>query len=455
MARSLADLVPKELLDRARKGIDLVDGVSRVRILGHYDPDGTTSAAVLARAMLRAGKAFHASTSTVIDDDLVKRLKEESNELVIMSDMGSGQLDRVEGLPCPAIVLDHHAPLRDSEKVVHVNPALFGIDGTREACGSTTTWLFTLALDERNWDLAGVAMAGAIGDMQHLGGFSGLNGALFDEAVARNVLSRERGLALITAPVEEALVRCVIPYFVGISGRPEGARKLLVELKIDPTVPVNELVPEERRRLTSLLATILLKQGADAEAVGALVKERYWAANDGVYADELSAYVDGCARLGYEGLGLSLCLGDKEAFARAEAIRKEFDDRLLAYLHKLEADGPFTKKHIQFFYTDEPTLAGSVAQIAMNYFLDPSKPTLGLSVMEKTTKVSARATKALVARGLDLAVALRQAAAEVGGDGGGHNIASGASVPKGKEEKILTLVDEIVGRQLAPKPAEP
>ncbi|TLZ62663.1 MAG: hypothetical protein E6K13_05420, partial [Methanobacteriota archaeon] len=82
MARSLAELVPKELLDRVRKGVDLVSGVSRVRILGHYDPDGTTSAAILARAMVRAGKAFHASTSTVIDKDLAARLAGESNELV-------------------------------------------------------------------------------------------------------------------------------------------------------------------------------------------------------------------------------------------------------------------------------------------------------------------------------------------------------------------------------------
>ena len=452
MARSLADLVPKELLDRVHRGVALVEGVTHVRILGHYDPDGTTSAAVLARAMTRAGKAFHASTSTVIDERLVARLKEETNELVILSDMGSNQLDRVEGLPCPAIVLDHHAPPRDSEKVVHVNPALFGIDGTREACGATTTWLLALAMDERNWDLAGVAMAGAIGDMQHLGGFAGMNAALFEEALARKVLSRERGLALVSAPVGEALARCIVPYFVGVSGRPEGGRRFLEELKIDPQVPLAELVPEERRRLTSALALQLLKQGADAEAVEALVKERYWATPDDVFTDDLSAYVDGCARLGYEGLGLSLCLGDKEAFARAEAIRKEFDDRLFAYLHKLEAEGPFAKKHIQFFYTDEASLAGSVAQIGMNYFLDPLKPTLGLSVMDRSTKVSARATKPLVARGLDLAVALREAAREVGGEGGGHNIASGATVPKGKEEKFLTLVDETVGRQLAPKP---
>ncbi len=451
MAKGLADLVPKPLLERAERGVRLVERVNRVRILGHYDPDGTTSVALLARAMLRAGRAFHASTSTVVDDALVKRVSEEGNELVIVSDMGSGQLDRIESLACPAIVLDHHAPLRDSEAVVHVNPYLVGIDGTREACGATTTWLLALAMDERNWDLAGIAMAGAIGDMQHLGGFSGLNAALFDEAVARGVLTRERGLALPTAPVEEALARSVAPYFVGISGRIEGARKLLADLRIDPQTPLGGLAVDDRRRLTSVLATILLKQGAHAEAVEALVKDKFWDLSDGVYADELSAYVDGCARLGHEGLGLALCLGDKEAFSRAEEIRKRFDDRLFEYLRKLETEGPFTRKHIQFFYTDEATLAGSVAQIGMNYFLDPAKPTLGLSVMAKNTKASARATKPLVAAGLDLAVALRTAAAEVDGDGGGHNIASGATIPKGKEEKFLAKVDEIVGQQLAPK----
>ncbi len=453
MAAGLADLVPKDLLERVQRGAALVERVRRVRILGHYDPDGTTATALLARAALRAGKVFHASTTTVVDEAAVKRVNEEGNELVIVSDMGSAQLPLIETLSCPAIVLDHHKPLGDSEAVVHVNPAAHGFDGTRGACGATTSWLLALALDERNWDLAGVAIAGAIGDMQHLGGFSGLNKALFDEALARKVVSAERALALVTAPVDEALARSVSPYFVGISGRVEGARKLLAEMKIDATVPLNELVPEERHRLTSVLATLLLKQGAGAEAVESLVKEKFWSVPDGVYADELSAYVDGCARLGHEGLGIALCLGDKEAFSRAEDIRKKFDDRLLTYLRKLEADGPFTKDHLQFFYTDEATLAGSVAGIGMRFFLDQGRPTLGLSVLDKITRVSGRGTKELVGKGLDLAVAMREAASEVGGDGGGHDIASGATIPKGTEDKFLGLVDERVGRQLAPKPA--
>ena len=175
MAARLEDLAPAGLVDRARRAADLVDGVSRARVFCHYDPDGTTSAAILARALVRRGKRFHATMSHAFDRGALERLAQEENELLIVSDMGSGQLDLVEQLPGPTIVLDHHKPLRDSEKVVHVNPHLFGVDGARDMCGATTTWLFAIALDEANWDLAGVALAGAIGDKQDVGGFSGVN----------------------------------------------------------------------------------------------------------------------------------------------------------------------------------------------------------------------------------------------------------------------------------------
>ncbi len=450
---SLGELLPPDLLARAAKGVRLVERARRLRILGHYDPDGTTSAAILARAAMRWGKDFHASTSTVIDDALVARLGGEGNELVLVSDMGSARLDALEHLPCPVIVLDHHKPLRDSEKVIHINPHLAGVDGTREACGSTTTWAFALAMDERNWDLAAVAAAGAIGDMQHVGGFAGLNAKLFEEALARKALVRERGLALRGSTVAEAVSGTVPPYLVGVTGRPDAAREMLQSLGLDPDVPFANLTADELRTLTSHLVRVLLRQGADAETVESIVQDRFWSPADGVYAHELSEYVNGCVRMGFEGLGLALCLGDKEAFARAEEIRQSFAAQILEYLRKLEAEGPSKKKHIQFLYTAEAALAGPVAQIGMNYFLDSSKPTLVLSVMATSAKVSARATKRLVARGVDLAAALREAAKAVSGDGGGHNIAAGATVPKGSEEKFLVGVDELVGHQLASKVA--
>src|SRR3989449_8648789 len=137
--------------------------------------------------------------------------------------MGSAQLDLLEALSSPVVVLDHHKPIRDSDKIAHVNPHFEGVDGAREMCGATTTWLFTLVLDEANWDLAGPAMAGAIGDKQAVGGFVGVNAALFGEAVEREGGVPQRRLALRDQPLGKALAQSIEPYFLGLSGRPEGA----------------------------------------------------------------------------------------------------------------------------------------------------------------------------------------------------------------------------------------
>src|SRR5437667_12863493 len=153
---------------------------------------------------MRRGKRIHATMAHALDRTSATRLGEETNELLVVSDMGSGQLDLLEGLPYPVVVLDHHKPIRDSETIAHVNPHLFGVNGAREMCGATTTWLFALVLDERNWDLAGPAMAGAIGDKQTVGGFVGVNAALFDEANARKVVVLERRVALRDRPLGKA-----------------------------------------------------------------------------------------------------------------------------------------------------------------------------------------------------------------------------------------------------------
>ncbi len=449
MGKGLEDLAPQGLLDRARRGQALLDRASRVRILCHYDPDGTTSAAILARALMRRGKRIHATMTHALDAAAVERVKAESNELLLVSDMGSAQLDLLEGLPYPVVVLDHHKPLRDSERVVHVNPHLFGVDGAREMCGATTSWLFTLALDEANWDLAGLAAAGAIGDKQDIGGFVGVNAALFSEAMDRKVLTAERRLALRDRPLLQALALSISPYFRGMGGRPEAAEAFLRSVGIDPQATLRSLDASQRRRLTSVLATRLVEQGAASEALEVLVEDRYWIEPDQMYTRDLEAYVNSCDRLEQMGLGMAVCLGDREALAKAESLLDQYTDRVLEHLSQLEREGMFMKKHIQFFYCEEPSLAGSVAGAGMQFYFDQSRPVFGLSAMERQTKVSARATRSLVAQGVDLAAACREAAEALDGDGGGHNIASGATIPKGKEEKFLALADDIVGRQRA------
>ena len=76
-------------------------------------------------------------------------------------------------------------------------------------------------------------------------------------------------------------------------------------------------------------------------------------------------------------------------------------------------------------------------------------PLIGFADKEDgQVKASARATQELVDKGLDLSTALKKAAKELDGIGGGHNIAAGATIGKGKEEEFLDLVEKEIKDQL-------
>jgi RecJ-like exonuclease len=53
-----------------------------------------------------------------------------------------------------------------------------------------------------------------------------------------------------------------------------------------------------------------------------------------------------------------------------------------------------------------------------------------------------------VLKGLDLSIAIRVASEKVGGSGGGHRIAAGASIPLGKEMEFLDAIEALIISQL-------
>ncbi len=74
-------------------------------------------------------------------------------------------------------------------------------------------------------------------------------------------------------------------------------------------------------------------------------------------------------------------------------------------------------------------------------------PLLAFARAEDGVKVSARSPRHLVRRGLNLAEIMKRAAASVGGEGGGHNVAAGATIPEGSEDEFLQIVDRMVKEQ--------
>ena len=103
---------------------------------------------------------------------------------------------------------------------------------------------------------------------------------------------------------------------------------------------------------------------------------------------------------------------------------------------------------IQWFESPDRSLAGTQAGLSMTYFLDSRRPVFVFSAEESRLKVSGRGTLWLVQQGLDLSGACRSAAQSVGGEGGGHRVASGATIPGDRRDDFLAAADRIVGEQL-------
>jgi RecJ-like exonuclease len=198
----------------------------------------------------------------------------------------------------------------------------------------------------------------------------------------------------------------------------------------------------------------LLRQGATPEAIQDFVTERYWLYDWDMYADELTSHFNACSRQEDQATGLAMALGDKGAKETAAAHRLKHQEWIIENLRKLEADPPESKKHIQFFYTSESSYAGVLAGLGTLYFFDDTKATFGIHKNGGNLNVSARAPRSLVEAGVNLGVACRDAGEAVGGTGGGHDIAAGATVPSKREKKFLTELDRILKEQLASNNAD-
>lgn len=453
MAEAAPDIIfSAGLSRRLQEASDAVrEHKGTVRIISHYDPDGITAAAIVCNMVRRQGNDFQATLAKNLNVGTVKELGDSTPEdwLLILTDMGSALISQLEELPHKIIVADHHQPEKEGETVIHLNPHLFGIDGAREASASSFVFALAITVDETNWDLAPLALAGAIGDRQNIGGFRGYNEDLVSVAVQRELVKAENILSLKGQTVYGSVLENPEPYFVKISGRKREASRFVKWLGLDKESNIQNLEDEQRRFLTSICTLRLLRQGATPEAVGSLVTQRFWLYDWDMYADELSALLNACARQGEQATGLALALGDKASNDMALEHQKKHQEWIIKNLMDLETNPPKALENIQYFHTSDTAYAGVLAGLGTLYFFDNSKVTFGLSKKKGNCNVSARAPRSLVEAGVNLGLACKEAGESVGGTGGGHNVAAGATVPAKKEKAFLKELDGIIGKQLA------
>ena len=422
---------------------------SVIRLISHNDADGISAAAVIANALAEENVQFHTTIVPRLKEDMVNQLRSEKYDLFIFSDMGSPFIKEFNTYKHDVIVADHHQVdgTESESNVVHVNPHLFEIDGSRDLSGAGSAYLTVRDMDKKH--LAYFALIGAFGDMQGQEGFTGVNKLILDDAIESGTLEVHEGLKIVSKtsePIYKSLAYTFSPPLPKISGDLDGAREFLERMNLSYGIKFTDMEDEEKDLLKEALIQINPEIFGDCYTVPKevpLLRD----------LEEYSYILDACGKNKKQGLGLSIALGEKDqALDAALKLQRQYRDQIVKGLEWIKREGAQQLNSIQYLYSEDKVLKsvmGTIASIGISVeLLDDSKPVIGLSRLHKDIKISGRTTRQMVAKGVNLGQALRDSSNNFGGTGGGHDIAAGAMIPYESKDNFLHLVDEMVEYQL-------
>ena len=422
---------------------------SVVRLVSHNDADGISAAAVIANTLAEENIQFHTSLIPRLKEDIVNQLRSEKYDLFIFSDMGSPFIKEFNTYKHDVIVADHHQVdnTPSESNVVHVNPHLFEIDGSRDLCGAGSAYLTIRDLDKKH--LARFALTGAFGDMQGQDGFTGVNKLILDDALESGDVEIHEGLKIVSKasePIYKSLAFTFSPPLPGISGDLEGSREFLEKMNLSYGIKFTDLEDEEKDLLKDALVSI----NPDIFGNCYTLPKEVPLLRD---LEEYAYILDSCGKNKKQGLGLSIALGEREnALDAALKFQRQYREQIVKGLEWIKKEGAKQLNSIQYIYSEDKVLKsvmGTIGSIGLSVqILDNSKPVIGLSRLHNDIKVSGRTTREMVANGVNLGKALQDSSNNFNGTGGGHDIAAGAMIPYESMDQFLHLVDEMVEYQL-------
>ena len=458
------------LLSRAREvGEFIRDRAERdeILILGHLDADGITATSLIAMLVRLMGGSFQTRSLEQLGP---KELEEAASieKPVVMVDMGSGSISTLSGkMGSGLVVIDHHVPERDTAgDVLQLNPHEFGYEGHWEISASGLAYLVCKAAGVNAKSAAPVAVVGALADLQDKNKerkLNSLNSLIVNDGIELGVVEEKEDLLFFgreTRPIHKALANSYIVPIPNITGNEEAAYILLSNLGIkvkegERWRTISELSEEEKKKLLvglmTLFADELKAQVMDLPFVGKvynlLREDRRSPLRD---AREFGYLLNSLGRTGRAALGVAICLGVRgRVLESAEEASREYSAKIRDSLNKvLNVPGAVARHGNLVVIRGEgiidANLLSPVANMLSNSLMmtEDSLLLAFADQTEDTLKVSARAPETLVRRGISAGNIMAASASRLGGQGGGHPVAAGASIPKKQLQKFIELVME-------------
>ncbi len=441
-----------------------------ILVVSHVDADGLTASGIICTALERQNLDYRPLFFRQLDKAALEEVADKGADLVVFTDLGSGMIQEICDAGLRAIIVDHHKPNpSEARPLAHINPHLVGADGATQLSGSGASFLLASALAPggSNSDLSALAVVGAVGDLQDMasGHLLGLNRQILEIGSKAGALSFSRDIKLFgrqTRPVFKMLEYSQDPYLPGLSGNEDACIAFLKETGIrfsgERWRRWIDLSQKEKAAMVTALLQKGLRSGVSNVKLERLIGEVYvlLLEREGTElrdASEYSTLLNATARYGHSRVGLQVCMGDRnKALEEARELLGQHRQNLVNGLKLVSSKGITPLKSIQYFDAGDAildTIVGIVAGMCFQ-MADRSRPILAFALTPQgDLKVSARGTQDLVRSGLDLADAMTRSARAVGGVGGGHNVAAGATIPSRAKQEFLEMVDLAVSQQLS------
>lgn len=426
-----------EFLRRCEEVKRRIESFKAPLIVNHYDADGIAAGAIVAKGLESMGKEYEMLTLR----KLGMREEFEGAEELIFVDFGGVEELIGELGGKKVVVIDHHQT--NGTSLLQANPHLFGFDGGSELSSAGTAYFVF-----REASFADLAVVGAVGDMQFP--LKSLNRKILREGIENRVLRCDIDLSIfgrMGRPLVWFLSYCTEPFLPGLTGNEGNCYRFLSEIGIEVKKEGRwrryfELDAEERVKLTSALVAYLCSMNKK-ESARQLVGEVYILVNqpDGTElrdAKEYSTMLNACGRHGKPEIGVGVCMGREGVLGEARKLLYEHREELRRGM--MYATSRYEDLGLFYFLDGRGRISDGVIGViaGMMYgVLEGDKPIVGIALDEDgKIKVSARATRSIVQRGVNLGEALSRACRGIG-VGGGHNIAAGATIERDKLNEFL------------------
>ena len=443
---------------------DCIKSKKSISVTTHIDCDGLTSGSIITKALIRAGARCTVRTSKEFSKKVIDSLKKDSRDFHVITDLAGGFANNLDvSLGENWIVLDHHQiseKEHDNQKVI--NAWKYGIDGGTEICAGGMAYLAAMALDDKNSDLSAIAVVSALGDRQDQGerkSFIGKNYEIANTAKEEGLVDIDLDLLLVgreTRPLPDALAFTSQPFIEGLTWNRDACLSLLnssgIQLKDGGRwrVPA-ELNDEEKRSVIETISKFTSGKNA-TEIMSELIGYTYTFPREDKRSflrdgREFSTMLNSCGRIGRSGVGIAVCMGDRNKILReGETILTDYRKMIREYMNVLTNERWRVSESKTCVMVNGEGIVPEMMTGTISSLIAGSPKNAGKIVIlrtggeENTIKFSSRKSFGCKSE-INLSELMRTGAEKFDGVGGGHNAAAGAKITKDKLDGFLDYLE--------------